>query len=60
MFLERPAAWKSRRNLAAPPPAKKQATASGLSEAISVSRAWNSTFGKGRPSFLTMVPPAAV
>ena len=35
-------------------------TASGLSEAISVSSAWNSTLGKGRPSSLTIVPPALV
>src|SRR5512133_4188981 len=47
-------------NLAAAPPAKKQATASGLIEAISVSRAWNSTCGNGRPSSLTTGPPALV
>ena len=47
-------------NLAAAPPAKKQATASGLRLAISVSSAWNSTCGKGRPSSLITVPPALV
>src|SRR6185369_83677 len=47
-------------NFAAAPPAKKQATASGLIDAISVSSAWNSTCGKGRPSSLTTVPPALV
>ncbi len=47
-------------NFAAPPPAKKHATASGFSEAISVSSAWNSTLGKGRPNSLMMVPPASI
>ena len=32
----------------------------GLEAAISVSSAWNSTCGNGRPSSLTIVPPALV
>ena len=56
----KPAACQSLRSLAAPPPAKNTNTASGLSEAISVSSGWNSTFGNGRNSSFTIVPPALV
>ena len=41
----------------APPPAKKAYTTSGLAAAISVSSAWNSTFGNGSHSSLAIVPP---
>ncbi|MOA25414.1 hypothetical protein D3C78_1461370 [compost metagenome] len=45
-------------NFTAPPPAKNANTASGLAAAISVSRAWNSTFGKGTVSCFTTLPPS--
>ena len=45
-------------NLTAPPPAKKQATASGLSCAISASTALKSVLGNGTFSSFTMLPPA--
>src|SRR6218665_505890 len=48
----RPAAAYPRMNLAAPPPAKKQATASGCKAAISVSRALEFDVRKGQAQFL--------
>src|SRR5438874_9117832 len=45
-------------NFAAPPPAKNTNTASGLIEAISVSKAWNSTLGNGIHKPRTDLPPA--
>ena len=43
--------------MAAPAPAKNTNTASGLSEAISVRKGWNSTFGNGSVISLTTLPP---
>ncbi len=54
-----PAAAQSLTNLTAPPPAKNTNTASGLSDATSVISAWNSTFGNGRLSSFTTLPPLA-